>query len=138
MQGLYLSFKRYKKILLYIPQLLRKVDIVFVGVFESFEFVPQVINLLEAVFLDFRKRGTFINALSVFENIHKQLLCRKVFNSVLHFYLWLSRCCFFFSVKASNKQPVSDTAGFSMSNTAISSRNIFFVSSARATIKPIL
>ena len=35
----------------------------------------------------------------------------------------------FFSTKASNKQPVKETAGFSMSNTAISSIKTFFTAS---------
>ena len=44
----------------------------------------------------------------------------------------------FLAVSTSKRQPVSETAGFSMSNMAISSRKTRLVSSARTTIKPIL
>ena len=61
-----------------IPQLLRQIDIVGVRIVKPFDLVPECIDLLGAVFLNFIQLRQLIDQFAVFENRHKQFLRREI------------------------------------------------------------
>ena len=61
-----------------IPQLLRQIDIVGVRIVKPLDLVPECIDLLGAVFLNFIQLRQLIDQFAVFENRHKQFLRREI------------------------------------------------------------
>ena len=59
-----------KKAVFNIPQLLRKVDIVFVRVFKTLYLVPYRVKLLLAILLYLRQRGSVVYTFAAAENRH--------------------------------------------------------------------
>ena len=60
--------------LLYIPELLRKVNIVIMRIFKALYLVPLQIELSRAIITDLRRRRRFIDALTTEEDRLLQLL----------------------------------------------------------------
>ena len=71
-----------KHTVLYIIEFLRKVNIIFVGIFKTLYFIPECVYLLIAVLLYILNIGTVVAAFSAVKNLYKKGLCYIIGNNL--------------------------------------------------------